>query len=251
MGGHAAIIVRAGQGPRITPGGIIGRILCRDMMEITWYGLSCFRMIERGLASVVTDPYDGSSGFPALKLKADVVTVSHDAPGHNNLKAVTGRRLTIEGPGEFEVGGVFITGIPMAEPEKKGSRKKKTPLNTLYVLDFDGMTVAHLGDLSFVPTQQQIENLGTVGVALVPVGGGGALSPAQAAEVISLIEPSIVVPMHYKTGPEKLTLGEVTRFLSEMGISDPEQHESLKVRKSGLADGTEVVVLKPTAKSKK
>jgi L-ascorbate metabolism protein UlaG (beta-lactamase superfamily) len=219
-------------------------------MEITWYGLSCFRMVERGLASVVTDPYDGSSGFPALKLKADVVTVSHDAPGHNNLKAVTGRRLTIAGPGEFEVGGVFITGIPMVEPVKKGSKKKKDPLNTLYLMNFDGLTVSHLGDLSFVPTQKQIENLGTVDVALVPVGGGGALSPAEAAEVISLIEPSIVVPMHYKIGPEPQTLGKVTRFLSEMGISNPEQHDSLKVSKSSLADGTEVVVLKAAAKSK-
>jgi hypothetical protein len=205
-------------------------------------------MVERGLASVVTDPYDGSLGLPTIKLKADVVTISHDAPGHNNLKAVTGRRLTIEGPGEFEVGGVFITGIPMTEPVNSGSGDKKKKANTLYLLDFDGLTITHLGDLAFIPTQKQIENLGTVDLALVPVGGGESLAPAQAAEVISLIEPSIVIPMHYKTGPETLAFGKVDRFLSEMGISNPEQLDSLKVRKSSLADGTEVVVLKPAIK---
>jgi L-ascorbate metabolism protein UlaG (beta-lactamase superfamily) len=81
-------------------------------MEITWYGLSCFRLTERGLASVVTDPYDSQvAGYDALKLRADIVTVSHDAPGHNYVAAVKGSSHLITGPGEFEIGGVFITGI--------------------------------------------------------------------------------------------------------------------------------------------
>jgi len=59
-------------------------------MEITWFGHSCFRLVERGMASVVTDPYDESLGYPALRLKADIVTVSHQAPGHSNVEAVKG-----------------------------------------------------------------------------------------------------------------------------------------------------------------
>ena len=81
-------------------------------MEITWYGQSCFRLTERGMATVVTDPFDHKAiGYSPLKLKADIVTVSHDAPGHNNTDAVKGTSHVITGPGEFEIGGVFITGV--------------------------------------------------------------------------------------------------------------------------------------------
>ncbi len=108
--------------------------------------------------------------------------------------------------------------------------------------------MAHLGDFAFVPNQSQIENLGPVDVALVPVGGGkGSLTPAEAAEVISLIEPSLVVPMHYKTGKETVRLGQVTRFLSEMGTAKQEPQSILKITKSGLPDNTQVVVLEPAS----
>jgi len=207
-------------------------------VELTWYGMSCFRMVERGLATVVTDPFDASVGLSPPKLRADVITVSHDAPGHNNLSAVKGERRVIQGAGEYEIGGVFITGIAMDVPQAGNGRP-----NTLYVFDFEGLTVAHLGDLAFVPSQPQIEDLGTVDVALVPVGGGSALTPSQAAEVISLIEPKIVVPMHYQTGKETLKLGAASRFLSEMGIGQLEPIDALKVSKAGLSDETQVVLL--------
>ncbi|MDF1499207.1 MAG: MBL fold metallo-hydrolase [Anaerolineales bacterium] len=211
-------------------------------MEVTWYGLSCFRIIERGMISVVTDPYEAKVGLPALKLRADVVTVSHDAPGHNNIKAVKIAERVIDGPGEYEIGGVFITAIRM----KSRSEKKKESLgNMLCVFNYGGVSVAHLGDLDAVPSQGQIEDLGAVDVALVPVGGGGALSPSEAAEVISLIEPSIVIPMHYKTGNERVELGDVSGFLKEMGIEKPQPLESLSVTKSSLSDETQVIVLQP------
>lgn len=216
-------------------------------MELNWYGLSCFRMKERGMATVVTDPYDPSVGPMKLSLKADVVTVSHEAAGHNFVQAVKGDRLRIVGPGEFEVGGVFITGImmPVKAKDKPKGKNGRVP-NTLYVFNFDGLTVAHLGDLAYVPTQSQIEDLGPVDVALVPVGGGGALTAAQAAEVISLIEPSAVVPMHYKTGSEKVKLATVAHFLSEMGVGKREPVESLRLSKSVLTDETQVFVMEPS-----
>ena len=211
-------------------------------MEIVWHGLSCFRFMERGLASVVTDPFGPESGLSALKLKADIVTVSHDAPNHSYIKAVKSTRRTISGPGEYEIGGVFITGLPM---EDKSENSKKPKPNTLYVFDFNGLTIAHLGNLSFVPTQGQIENLGAVDIALVPVGGGNSLSPSQASEVISLIEPSIVIPMQFKTGNEKQKLGAVSRFLKEMGITKLDPLPILKIGKSGLSDDTQVIRLSP------
>ena len=210
-------------------------------MEITWYGHSCFRLTERGMATVVTDPYDNTSiGYEALKLKADIVTVSHQATGHNNDKAVKGTSHVITGPGEFEIGGVFITGVQTNGHEKKDNDELR---NTLYVFDYDGLTVAHLGDLRRVPSQTEVEALGSVNVALVPVGGGGGLNAAKAAEVISLLEPNIVIPMHYATKDVTLKLDSLDKFLKEMGLSASQPEASLKVTRTGLPEETHVVVL--------
>ncbi|MBX3057178.1 MAG: MBL fold metallo-hydrolase, partial [Anaerolineae bacterium] len=121
-------------------------------MELTWYGLSCFRFTERKFTTVVTDPYNGHLGLPALKLKADVVTVSHDARGHNFVDGVSGAAHHLTGPGEYEIGGVFITGI-------RTISDAKTNQNVIYVFDYDGLTIAHLGDMQSVPSQTQIEAL--------------------------------------------------------------------------------------------
>src|SRR5512134_1549622 len=217
-------------------------------MEITWYGHSCFRLTERNYASVVTDPYDSKSiGYDSLKLRSDIVTVSHDAPGHNNTDAVKGTSHVIDGAGEFEIGGVFITGVQTdgsGSGKKKSKKENEAPLqNTIYVFDYDGITVAHLGDLKEVPTQSEIEALGTINVALVPVGGGGGLNAAKAAEIISVIEPNIVVPMHYSTPDVKVSLESLNKFIKEMGLSKPEPQPSLKVTRSGLPNETHVVVL--------
>ena len=210
-------------------------------MEITWYGHSCFRLTERSMATVVTDPYDNAStGYTPLKLKADIVTVSHDASGHNNTKAIKGTSHVITGPGEFEIGGVFITGVQTNGHSKKNDDELR---NTLYVFDYDGITVAHLGDLKQVPSQTQVEALGAVNVALVPVGGGGGLNAAKAAEVISLLEPNIVIPMHYATKDAKLKLDSLDKFLKEMGLGATEPEDSIKVTRTGLPQETRVVVL--------
>ncbi|HSB00950.1 MAG TPA: MBL fold metallo-hydrolase [Anaerolineales bacterium] len=214
-------------------------------MEITWYGHSCFRLTERNYATVVTDPFDNKSvGYDAIKLRSDIVTVSHDAPGHNNAEAVKGTSHVIDGAGEFEIGGVFITGVQTdGGSGKKKKDKEKGAQNTVYVFDYDGITVAHLGDLKEVPTQSEIEALGTINVALVPVGGGGALNAAKAAEIISVIEPNIVIPMHYATPAAKVSLDSLNKFLKEMGLSKLDTQPSLKVTRSGLPDETKVVVL--------
>lgn len=210
-------------------------------MEISWYGHSCFRLTERGMATVVTDPFDHAvAGYEALKLKADIVTVSHDAPGHNFLSAVKGKSHILTGPGEYEIGGVFITGV-----QTNGYSKRATdePRNSLYVFDYNGITIAHLGDLRRVPSQTEIEALGTVDVALVPVGGGGGLNAAKAAEVVSLLEPGIVIPMHYSTPASLLKLAPLSKFLKEMGLGKVEQQDLLKVSRSTVPEETRVVVL--------
>ncbi len=212
-------------------------------MEIIWFGHSCFRLTERNMATLVTDPFDHKTiGYFPLKLKADIVTVSHEASGHNNTGAVKGTSHVITGPGEFEIGGVFITGV-QTDGGGIGKKAKEQVRNTLYVFDYDGLTVAHLGDLKQVPSQTEIEALGTVNVALVPVGGGGGLNAAKAAEVISLLEPNIVVPMHYSTPDVKISLDSLNKFMKEMGLSKPEPQPSLKISRTSLPEETHVVVL--------
>jgi L-ascorbate metabolism protein UlaG (beta-lactamase superfamily) len=210
-------------------------------MEITWYGHSCFRLTERGLATVVTDPFDHRiTGYEALKLKADIVTVSHDAPGHNFASAVKSKTHVLTGPGEYEIGSVFITGV---QTNGHGKRSVEEPRNTLYVFDYEGVTVAHLGDIRPVPSQTEVEALGTVHLALVPVGGGGGLNASKAAEVVSLLEPGIVIPMHYHTPASQVKLAPLSKFLKEMGLSEVQAVDSIKLTRSSVPDETRVVVL--------
>jgi len=211
-------------------------------MEITWYGLSCFRLMERGMASVVTDPYDHQvTGYEPLKLKADIVTISHDAPGHNNISVVREKKHILTGPGEYEIGGVFITGV---QTNGRSKLKAGETRNTLYAFDFSGVNIVHLGDLKRVPSQSEIETLDKVDIALVPVGGGSSLTAAKAVEVVSLLDPGIVIPMHYGTPPNSsIKLEAVDRFLKEMGVGKADIQPNYKISRTSIPTETRVVVL--------
>ena len=150
---------------------------------------------------------------------------------------------TITGPGEYEIGGAFITGVNTSSNKQEGN--SETSPNIAYVIDYESATVCHLGDMNAIPSQTQIEALGTVDVLLVPVGGGKGLNAAQAAEIISLIEPSIVIPMHYRIGKVKVKLDPLSRFLKEMGLGKVDSEPNLKVSKSSLPEETQVRVLDP------
>ncbi len=203
-------------------------------MEIIWYGQSCFQMSERGLPTWVTDPYDNSLGYPPLpNLAVGVATLSHEAPGHANRAALAATTRVLDGPGEYEIGGVFFTGIATGHD------------NVVFVADWDGLTVCHLGDLNRKLTQAEVEALGRVDVLLVPVGGGRALNAAQAAECVALLEPSLVVPMHYRTPTLTLPLDPVSKFLKEMGLTQLNPETSLRLTRANLPAETRVVVLEP------
>ena len=213
-------------------------------MEIVWYGHSCFRISERGMGSVVTDPFDASvAGYNPLKLKSEIVTISCDDPVHNYSKAVKGDPLVIAGPGEYEVGGVFITGMRTVSEKKESDGLR----NTLYIMDFGTLTVAHLGRVSHSPTQSDIESMGSVNIALVPVGDGASLNASKAAEVISMLEPNIVIPMYYETPQSKLNLDPLSKCLKEMGITQLETLESYKINNANAftEEETHVIALDP------
>ncbi len=208
-------------------------------MEINWYGHSCFRLRDRG-GVVVTDPYGKGMGYTLPRLRADIVTVSHSHPGHSYVKGIKGSPKVIDGPGEYEIKGIFITGIASYHDRRKGRDRGK---NTIYLFDFEGLTVCHLGDLGQVPTQSQVEDLSDIDILLAPVGSHTTINAAEASEVISLLEPRVVIPMHYRTeAMGKSPLDSVDRFLKVMGVKGTPQ-ESLKVTKSTLPDDTQVVLL--------
>jgi len=214
-------------------------------MELTWYGMGCFRIVERGFPAVVMDPFDDSKvGLALPRARADIITSSTllDAPENAHWKGVRGVARTIAGPGEFEIGGLFITGIATFKDRNRGAELGQ---NVVYSVNAGGVVLCHLGELGSTPTQAQIETMGRVNVLLIPVGIPNGLSPTMASEVVSLIEPDIVVPMQYEIPEGGAPREPVTRFLKEMGIAQSERVLSLKLTTGNLPDETQVVLLKP------
>ncbi len=209
-------------------------------MEITWYGHSCFRITERGMGTVVCDPYNHQAiGYDALKLKSDIVTVSCSQPGHSFVDGVKGDPFLITGPGEYEIHNVFINGY------RTNAKDADSFTNTLYVIEYNGLFVAHLGDLNRIPSMSELEHYGTIHILLVPVGGGNALNASKAVELISLIKPNVVIPMHYSVPLTVPELDPLSKFLKEMGITQTEDvFTSYKVNGvSQLPEETKVVIL--------
>jgi L-ascorbate metabolism protein UlaG (beta-lactamase superfamily) len=216
----------------------------KKTMDITWYGHSCLRLKDRN-TTVVTDPYDKTLGLSLPRLKADVVTVSHANPHHNYVAGVKGDFKVIDSPGEYEIGGVFITGINLTPLKKRSKSGQTDSKNIVYVIYLDDIAVCHLGDLKHVPNQNQVEDMGSIDVLMVPVGGHKALNAAQAAEVISLIEPYIVIPIHYRLPDLAVNLEPIDKFLKEMGVTKAQTETTLKLSKTGLPEETQIVLMEP------
>jgi L-ascorbate metabolism protein UlaG (beta-lactamase superfamily) len=220
-------------------------------MDITWYGLSCFRIREAGI-TILCDPYDRTLGLQLPKaMRADILTISHDRPGHSGIDRVAGEPKVIRGPGEYEIKNVFVTGATTYHRHQKGEGTAGAPeRNIMFFFEFGDLTVGHLGDLGELPTQAEIEelNVGEVDVLLIPVGGGDTLDPTRAVEVIGLFDPRLVIPMHYQqpeiSAPWAKELEPVDKFLRELGASTPDPQDMLRVTKSSLPEETQVVLLR-------
>lgn len=214
-------------------------------MEITALGLSSFKLRGKQ-ATVVTDPFDSKAvglKFPK-NVEADVITVSHDHPDHNEISAVGGKPFVIAGPGEYEIKGVMVIGVATFHDENQGADRGK---NTIYRIEIDGVKVGHLGDLGHVLSSAQVDSLNGVDVLFVPVGGVYSLDPVKAAQVISDLEPHIVIPMHYNVeGLDVKTYGAlspVSAFLKQMNKETVVPVSKLSVSKDKFAPEMQVVVL--------
>ena len=202
-------------------------------------GHSCFR-IKGSQAVVITDPYPPDLGYSPGKLTARIVTVSHQHPSHSFVQGVGDEPRLVTGPGEYEISGVLIIGIATFHDAAKGQQRGK---NTIYLMEIDGITVCHLGDLGHVLTAEQTEEIDNVDVLFLPVGGVSTINATMAAEVIRQLAPKVVIPMHYKTPVLKQELEPVENFLKEMGIEQISPQPKLSLTKSGLPLSTQVFLL--------
>ncbi len=214
-------------------------------MEMTWYGLGLFRITERGYPAVAVEPWDEEEvGLHLPRVRVDIVTTSRilEDPREKRWKGLRGSPMTLAAPGEYEIGGLFITGVAAFADRKHGAERGQT---ILYALDYETITVAHFGMLGHVPTQSTIERLGNVNILLLPIGIPGALSPAMAAEVVNMVEPNIVIPMQYKTASLPFTVERRTLhpFLKEMGAQAIEPQATLKCSARDLPEETKIIVL--------
>ena len=208
-------------------------------MEITWLGHACFRLKGRD-SMVLMDPCPKSTGYNIGRQQANIVTVSHPHEDHSYTDAVTGARRVIDAPGEYEIGGVLLTGVRTYHDAKRGATLGK---NTAFVVEVDEVRVCHLGDIGHVPTQEQSEALSDIDVLLVPVGGHTTIDAATAAEIISQLEPKLVVPMHYATDAATATLDPLDTFVKQMGATAAQPQPKLSLTRSALPTQTQVVVL--------
>ena len=212
-------------------------------MDITWYGFSCFRITERGHTTVVTDPHHPQLDLSALGLKADLVTISQESMAES-AEAIRGEKYVIKGAGEYEVGELFVTGIPL-HVQLDGAGTVQS--NIAYHLEYpNNLTVLHLGLLHQQLDQSTIEQLDQVHVLLLPVGGG-QLSGDELADLVSMIEPSYVLPMQPVDVSDDAFATALDGLVTGMGVANVEWQDMLRVTTSGLDEQTQVVRLHATA----
>jgi L-ascorbate metabolism protein UlaG (beta-lactamase superfamily) len=214
-------------------------------MYITWLGHSCFKLQDKtgsdGI-TLVTDPFfDEATGLKMPHFEADIVTVSHGHKDHNNIAALRGNPFIIDGAGEYEVKSVGVQGVESFHDDKGGAGGGK---NIIFRFDMDDITITHLGDLGHVLDPKQLEVLEGTDILLIPIGGTYTLNAQKAVEVISQIEPRIIIPMHYSVPGLKINLDGVEKFIKELSLT-PRYEDKLKISKKDLPqEDMELVILK-------
>jgi L-ascorbate metabolism protein UlaG (beta-lactamase superfamily) len=211
------------------------------MAEFRFLGHNCVRIKARE-ATILTDPVDRSTGYAMPKQTADIVTISHEHPGHANLAAVKPEYQLVTGPGEYEMHEVFITGIRTFHDASKG---KERGYNTVYIFEVEGMRICHLGDLGHPLDAEQTEAMSDSDVLLIPAGGGDIISPEQAVEIVGQLGPKIVIPMQYATASGDTKLAGLERFCKSLGVDMPTPEDKFVLKQSDLSESMKLVALIP------
>ncbi len=217
-------------------------------MTITWHGQSFFEIQtkdrEGNEIKIAIDPFDEQLGLRVPKIKAAILLISHPHHDHANKKAILGTPFVVEEPGEYELKGIFIKGIPAFHDNSEG-RERGTI--AIYKMEVENVKICHLSDLGQKElNENQLEEIGEVDILMIPVGGTYTIGPKEAATLVSQIEPKIVIPMHYKLPKLKFDLERIEKFLKVMGAEDKQPQKKLKVSLRDLPkEETEIVVLTP------
>lgn len=212
------------------------------MADIRWFGHNCFRIRARE-AVVMMDPVGKRTGYKMTKQSADIVTISHQHEGHINTGQIKPEFVVLDGPGEYELHGVFVYGYRSYHDEEKGAQHG---YNTIFSVKMDGIRFTHLGDLGHMPSDEVLEELEGTDVLFVPAGGGPVLAPTQMAELVGVISPKLVIPMQYRTENGDKDRGDVAEFARHLSLQLPEPVEKLSLRTSDLPDKMEMAVLTPS-----
>lgn len=207
-------------------------------MDITYLGHSSFKLKGKH-TSLITDPFAPDSGLQFPKNDADIVTVTHEHSDHNYISGVTGNPKIVNGAGEYEIGGVSILGVPTYHDDKSGEDRGR---NIVYVIRMDGINICHLGDLGHKLSTATLNEIGTIDILMIPVGGVHTIDAGIANEVVSQLEPKVVMPMHYQTQGLKYELGSLEDFLKEIGL-EPVRDSKFSITPSSLPETMQLVVL--------
>src|SRR2546429_6894990 len=207
-------------------------------MEISWLGHSCFQVRGKNV-TLITDPFPPQSGYSLGKVNAPIVTISHNHAGHNYVQGIGGNPRIVRGPGEYEISDVLITGVASYHDDKHGQNLGR---NTIYIIHMDELVICHLGDLGHILQEEQLEEVADADLLLVPIGGQHTINATQAAEVISQVEPHIVIPMHYSPMIDDAA-NPLDKFSREMGIEAINPQPKLSITRSALPAETQVVIL--------
>ena len=183
-------------------------------MKLKWYGHSCFGLTFANGTTIVTDPFDASVGYPLCTVRCDAALTSHGHFDHNYTDSLTGDFQTLSKPGSYEVGGVKITGVASFHDEAQGAKRGT---NVIFILEGDGLKIAHLGDLGHLPDAAQAAALADVDLLLIPIGGTYTLTTPEAVEVISMLKPRTAVAMHYSNAYCKFGITDESEFVRLTG----------------------------------
>ena len=209
-------------------------------MEISWLGHACVRVRTRR-AAVVMDPADRSAGFDMGRPTADIVTVSRrDCPRHAHAGGVRGDPVVIDGPGEYEIAGVQVFGVPSPLPPAEGEPPEASR-NTAFLLEAEGLRVAHLGGGCSPPAGEDAELLSNAAILIVAIGGAAA-DPAAAARAVRDLEPTVAIPVGYAGTDGEAALAA---FLDACGRTAEEPQPRYGVQARSLGDQPRAVLLEP------
>lgn len=213
-------------------------------MKIKWLGHASFLITASNGTTVITDPYTPGNGlsYADVNEAADIVTVSHEHGDHNNVKAVKGNPQIIRDAGIKEVKGITFKGVQVNHDPAGGHLRGK---NVIFCFSVDNLNVCHLGDLGHVLNQQQLSEIGTVDILLLPVGGFFTIDAKEAGNVADSIKPKVIVPMHYKNEKCSFPIGGVDKFIKDKKNVRKLNSSEFEITREALPSQTEIFVPVP------